>query len=173
MGLDIPGTNPTAFILCSYNINMSSKGSLTNTRLSAMQYKLCGAQLLIAHPSWGGCWSKSYMGSSPDSPPCESLTTRDQKLIDSMCACSLHQMFDHGRTFGVMNRFLENCQASVKLALSEECLLYLTTQASLAYQTVSLLFDNISQAHIGRGNSRGFTRTPLLTSSQTTILYTT
>ena len=33
--------------------------------------------MLIAHPSWGECWN---MGSSPDSPPCESLATRDYHL---------------------------------------------------------------------------------------------
>ena len=31
----------------------------------------------IAHPSWGGCCNKSYMGSSPDSPFLMSLATRD------------------------------------------------------------------------------------------------
>jgi len=68
------------FILCRYNSDVSSKGSLTHTRYAAIiarQCKLCGAQLLLAHPSWGGCWNKSYMGSWPDSPPCETLATRD------------------------------------------------------------------------------------------------
>ena len=55
-------------ISCSYNSNMSSKRSLTHTGQVAIIAKLCGTQLLIAHPSWCGCWNKSYMGSSPDSP---------------------------------------------------------------------------------------------------------
>ena len=38
---------------------------------------MLSSHLLIAHPSRGGCWNKSYMGSWPDSPPCESLATRD------------------------------------------------------------------------------------------------
>ena len=56
---------------------VSRSQTLAGRRDITKQCKLCGSQLLIAHPSWGGCWNKSYMGSSPDSPPCESLATRD------------------------------------------------------------------------------------------------
>ena len=37
--------------------------TLDNLQLSPKQCKLCVAQLLIAYPSWGGCWNKTYMGS--------------------------------------------------------------------------------------------------------------
>ena len=52
-------------VMCQVNEALLT---LDKLQLSPKQCKLCGAQLLIAHPSWGGCWNKSYMGSGPDSP---------------------------------------------------------------------------------------------------------
>ena len=36
--------------------------TLDKLQLLLKQCKLCGVQLLIAHPSWGGCWNKFESG---------------------------------------------------------------------------------------------------------------
>ena len=56
--------------------NLVSRGQTLDE--NAMSCKCCGSHILIAHPSWGGCQNKSYMGSGPDSHfSVESLATRD------------------------------------------------------------------------------------------------
>ena len=80
LGWAISAFAATAFILCRYNSDVSRLTHTRHAAIIAKQCKLCGAQLLIAHPSWGVCWNKSYMGSWPDSPPCESLDTRDYEV---------------------------------------------------------------------------------------------
>ena len=71
LGLVISSCAPQSLRCFTNNCSLSSvsEASFTSHVASiAAHYKPCGRESTYVHPSWGGYWNKSYMGSSPDPP---------------------------------------------------------------------------------------------------------